>query len=93
MASSDESFRWVDKNDMAGVPIGEVTRGCSPDGRRVYIVRAYHDGDTSYAANYEEGNDYAEYETWGPQSSENWDYLMSKVELPGMIIKSLVNFY
>ena len=85
MASSDEVFCWVDNNDINGVPIGGVTRDCSPEGRRIYVIRASY-GTFYVAGNYEEGNGYAEFEQFGIESSMDWEYLVSNEEVVGKVI-------
>ena len=85
MASSDEVFCWVNKNDINGVPIGGVTRDCSPEGRRIYVIRASY-GTVHIAGNYEEGNGYAEFEQFGIESSMDWEFLVSNEEVAGKVI-------
>ena len=88
MASSEEVFCWVDKDDTNGVPIGGVTRDCSPEGRRIYVIRAYFiDEGVFVAGNYEEGNEYAEYEQSGIKSSMSWEFLVSNYDVAGMEIR------
>ena len=82
MASSDTVFCWVNKNDTNGVPVGAVTRDCSPEGSRNFVVRAYHDSFI-LPGNYEEGNDYAEFEYFGNKFSRHWEYLVSNEDVTG----------
>ena len=84
VASSDEVFWWVDKDDTNGVPIGGVTRDCSPEGRRIYVIRAYYiDKGIFIAGNYEESNEYVEFERRGVQSSMAWEFLVSNKDVAG----------
>ena len=85
MASSEEVFCWVDKDDINGVAIGGVTRDCSPEGRRIYVIRASYDTG-NVVGNYEEGNGYAEFERFGIQSSMDWEFLVSNGEVAGKVI-------
>ena len=80
MASSDDVFRWVNKTDTNGVPVGAVTRDCLPEGNRNYVIQTNHD----IVGNYEEGKHYVEFEYWGYQRSENWEYLVSNEDVTGM---------
>ena len=83
MVSSHDVFRWVDKNDTTGIPNGAITGGCSPDGKLIYVIRAYHD-TRLVAGNHEEGNAFAEYHYFGPKNSTKWQYLVSNEEVSGM---------
>ena len=90
VASSDHVFSWVDKNDTPGVPKGAITGACSPEGKRIYVIRASH-GTKLIAGNHEEGNEYAEYEQIRARQSNEWQYLVSNEEAFGMKIYTLLN--
>ena len=92
MVSSDQVFRWVDKNDNIDAPIGAVTGACSLQGRRIYVIRAPYNGRT-VAGNYEEGNDYAEIEIYGARMSLDWEYLVSTEEVTGTHVHNLMNYH
>ena len=80
----------MDKNDNKGVPVGAVTRDCSPEGRHIYVIRAEYDG-FHIAGNYEEGNDYAEFEEMGIESSKAWEFLVSNKDVAGMKVWIQIN--
>ena len=86
MASSDDVFRWVNKADTNGMPVGAVTRDCLPEGNCNYAIRV-----NGIVGNYEEGKDYVEYESYGCKTSTNWDYLVSNEDVTGMgIIPTII---
>ena len=92
VASSDEVFCWVENDDTNGVPIGAVTRDCSPDGTRNYVIRAYYNG-VLYPGNYEEGKNYAEIQYHGARLSNDWGHLVSNEDVAGMNIHVLTDHY
>ena len=81
---------WVDKDDINGVPIGVVTRDCSPEGRHVYVVRANYEGKHT-VGNYKEGDAYAEFEWGGAKSSDDWECLVSNEDVVGMNRCNFIN--
>ena len=88
VASFGDEFSWVGNDDINGVPNGGVIGACSPEGRYVYVIRAYHDGYL-VTGNYEEEKDYVEFELWGNKSSMNWEYLVSSRDVAVMDINIL----
>ena len=75
MASSNQRFHWANKNDIDGLPIRGITGGISPEGRRIFVIRA-DAGDRLVAGNYEEDMDQAEFQYGGPGQSQEWEYLV-----------------
>ena len=84
VASSDQEFSWIDKDDIKGVPIGGIIGECSPVRRCMYVIRVFH-APYIIVGNYEEGNDYAEYEYYGSKRAFDWEYLVSTEEIAGRI--------
>ena len=91
MASRDDVFSWVHKDDVIGAPADGIIGACSPEGRYIYVIRANYDhGKYFIAGNYEEGNDYAEFEYDGLHiSSMDWEYLVSSADVTSMNISIL----
>ena len=83
MASSNEVFHWVSKDDIDGLPIHGITGAISSEGRRIYVIRALFWGKL-VAGNYEEGMDQAELQYSGAQRSPEWEYLVSNESAAGM---------
>ena len=68
---------WVQRGDAAGPPRGSVVGGQTRDGHPLYVVKAVHD-DTGFdvAGNHDLRNDFAEYEYYGAERSNNWYFLV-----------------
>ena len=88
--SSDHIFHWVDKDGTTIVPNGAITGSCSPEGNRIYIIRAKY-RTMFFVGNYEEGNEYAEFESGGALQAMDWQYLVSHDSMPGMKIHVTFN--
>ena len=88
MVSFSDAFSWVGNDDINGAPNGGIIGACSPEGRYVYVIPAYHDGYL-ITGNYEEEKDYVEFELWGNKSSMDWEYLVSSRDVAGMDINIL----
>ena len=88
--SSDHIFHWVDKDGTTGVPNGAITGSFSPEGNRIYVIRAKY--RTMFViGNYEECNEYAEFERGGAQRAMDWQYLVSDESMSGMKIHVTFN--
>ena len=69
----------MDNDNIIGVPICGVIGAISPEGNPIYVIQAKH-GSLTTAGNYEEGNEYAEFQHYGVQSSMDWEFLVLSKE-------------
>ena len=79
---SETLIKWVSRETVQVVPSCAVWGGCSPEGRPSYVTRVFN--EKYIPANYEEGNNYVEYDRNGPQTSNDWDYLVFDKEMAGL---------